>query len=510
MGKNNLKPVVFLDRDGTLVHDRPGFYLTHPQRMKMYKTTVPALRLLQRHGFDLVILTNQAGIARKTLSLQTLKAIHKSLLKRLGRRGIKIRRIYFCPHAPEENCPCRKPKTLLAEKAARELGLSLGLAWMVGDKKTDMELAKNMKIPSVFLLTGHGKNEIRLHGSKIQAVKKAKNLLEAAKWILKATSLKLLAVPILCSSLFALGTSLAAQEPSTATQAGSVLSTAPANGQTAAPESVPSAVSQSTQAAASETVPTPATPSALSDWIEPARLDLSQIGVDWFPEKLEYEVHWGLLNVGAAHLTSTDAAKVRGRPAYHIVSEAISNNFIDAFHKVRDRNESWMDVETLASFGYLKKQREGGFFRDEWVLFDWGLKKFFANITNKSGEVSRKEGPIPDMVHDVLSSMYYIRCQNLEVGKEYSVAVNTKQTWLLTVKVLKKEKVKTVFGKKECFLVEPFLQEGLFIQKGKKLQIWMTADERKIPVKMKAEVIIGHISADLVKATYNGIILKEQ
>lgn len=482
MGKNNIerrvRPVVFLDRDGTLVHDRPGFYLSHPERMKIYKTTVPALRLLQKRGFDLVILTNQAGIARKTLSLKTLKTIHGNLLGSLERHGIKIRGIYFCPHAPEENCPCRKPRTLLAEKAAKELGLSMKWAWMVGDKKTDMDLAKNMKIPSVFLLTGHGKNELRLHGRKIRAGKKARNLLEAARWILKAASLKPLAALALWLSLPALGPSLRAQEPSDA-----------ASGEVAV--SSPSAA-----------------PSSLSEWIKPARLDLPDIGVDWFPEKLEYEVHWGLVNVGTAHLTSTDAVKVRGRAAYHIVSEAVSNNFIDAFYRVRDRNESWMDVETLTSFGYLKKQREGGFFRDEWVLFDWGRKKFFAHVTNKSGEVSRKEGPIPELVHDVLSSMYYIRCQDLEVGREYSVAVNTKENWPLVVKVLKKEKIKTVFGKKECFLVEPFLQEGLFIQKGKKLQLWMTADERKIPVKMKAEVIIGHISADLVKAAYNGIILK--
>jgi hypothetical protein len=97
--------------------------------------------------------------------------------------------------------------------------------------------------------------------------------------------------------------------------------------------------------------------------------------------------------------------------------------------------------------------------------------------------------------------MYYIRAQkNLEPGADVILDVNTKQNWPLVVHVVKKERIRVPAGTFDTVLVEPAIRhEGIFIQKGKKLQIWLTDDEKRTPVQMKVEVFFGHISAKLVK-----------
>lgn len=216
-----------------------------------------------------------------------------------------------------------------------------------------------------------------------------------------------------------------------------------------------------------------------------------------FPESLVFDVSWGLLSVGQATLSVEDVVDFGGRPAYHIVSRAVSNKFCDAFYKVRDLNESWLDAHELTGLGYSKKLREGHFLRDEWVLYD-GKGHWLSKTTNSDGSYHHRTGTAPLRVQDVLSSIYFVRAQELKEGAEIVVDVNTRETWPLVVKVIKKESVKVPAGKFEAWLVEPMLrQEGIFIQKGKRLRLWLTADERKTPVMMKVEVFFGHITAKL-------------
>lgn len=220
-----------------------------------------------------------------------------------------------------------------------------------------------------------------------------------------------------------------------------------------------------------------------------------------FPETLVYDVSWGLLSVGEATLSVPMLTLLNGKPAYHIVSEAVSNSFCDAFYKVRDLNESWMDARSLTSLGYSKKLREGSFFRDEWVLYDTEKLTFLSKKVNKDGSYEYGEGSIPPQVQDVLSSAYFLRTRpNLEPGAEIVLDVNTKQNWPLVIRVVKKERVKTGVGTFDAVLVEPALrQEGIFIQKGKKLQVWLSDDDKRMPLLMKVEVFFGHVTARLSK-----------
>ncbi len=122
---------------------------------------------------------------------------------------------------------------------------------------------------------------------------------------------------------------------------------------------------------------------------------------------------------------------------------------------------------------------------------------------DKNDAIEEKRGDIPSNVLDVLSSLYYIRSLPLEVGKSFTIDVHSgEKTWPLVVNVKKLEKVKVKAGKFMCYRVEPVLRErGIFISKGKKLEVWLTADARHMPVLMRSEIFIGHVSAELVKMT---------
>lgn len=238
---------------------------------------------------------------------------------------------------------------------------------------------------------------------------------------------------------------------------------------------------------------------------EPAKASTAAAAFPWFPEHLVYKVRWGLLNVGESTLSMTERVSFNRRPAYHIVSTANSNKVIDRMHKVRDVNESWLDEEHLRSLGYFKRLREGLFFIDEWVVYDYPEKRFYARELKKDGAIKQTSNGIGGSVQDVLSALYQIRTQGLEVGKEYVLDVNTKKNWPLMVKVLKRVRKKVPYGTFDCLVVQPVLRDpGIFVQKGKDLFVWLTDDEKKIPVHMEVEVFIGHISVDLVRVERPG------
>lgn len=220
-----------------------------------------------------------------------------------------------------------------------------------------------------------------------------------------------------------------------------------------------------------------------------------------FPEKLSYDVAWGPIGVGHATLEVSQIVEFNGRPAYHIVSRARSNRFCDAFYKVRDLNQSWMDARTLSSLGYSKQLREGHFFRDEWVLNQDG--RWVGKWAGRDLNYNVAVGTAPIGVQDVLSAMYFLRRKTLSAGSSIVLDVNTRQNWPLIVRVLRKERVRTPAGRFDAWLVEPALRkEGLFIQKGNRLRVWLSDDPRHTPVMMKVDVFFGSITARLAKMVH--------
>jgi D-glycero-D-manno-heptose 1,7-bisphosphate phosphatase len=150
---------VLLDRDGTINQDCD--YLSDPEQVRLLPGASAALRELQQMGLGLVVITNQSGIGRGYFDESRLRLIHNRLAELLAIDGVKLDGMYFCPHRPDDDCSCRKPKTVLAERASAELGFDLPTSFIIGDKRSDIEMGRNIGATTLLVCTGYG-NQQRL------------------------------------------------------------------------------------------------------------------------------------------------------------------------------------------------------------------------------------------------------------------------------------------------------------------------------------------------------------
>lgn len=155
------RPAVFLDRDGTIIEDRN--YLRDPAEVRLLPGAAAAVRLLNEAGLAAVVVSNQSGIARGLLTEDDYDATARRLDDLLAAEGARLDGRYHCPHLPEITgpCECRKPATLLYERAGRDLGLDLGRGWWVGDRLRDLEASARFGGRGTLVLTGAGLAESR-------------------------------------------------------------------------------------------------------------------------------------------------------------------------------------------------------------------------------------------------------------------------------------------------------------------------------------------------------------
>jgi D-glycero-D-manno-heptose 1,7-bisphosphate phosphatase len=134
----------FLDRDGTIIEDVG--YLRSPADVRLLPGAAPAIRRLNQHGWAVVVVTNQSGIARGLLTMEDYEAAESRVDQLLQREGARLDAHYFCPHLPEVTgpCDCRKPGTLLYRQAAEELGIDLARSWWIGDRVRDVIPAESL------------------------------------------------------------------------------------------------------------------------------------------------------------------------------------------------------------------------------------------------------------------------------------------------------------------------------------------------------------------------------
>ncbi len=179
-----MKPAVFLDRDGT-INEQMG-YINHISRFQMLPGADEAIRLLNRHDYWTVVITNQSGIARGYYPLELVHEVHNHMRNLLKKADAHIDAIYFCPHPPDADCSCRKPKTGMIEMACKDMEIDLSHSYMIGDMCVDMELARNAGIKGIMVKTGYGMGEIeyRLPKTGLNPVYIAEDLLSAVRWIL--------------------------------------------------------------------------------------------------------------------------------------------------------------------------------------------------------------------------------------------------------------------------------------------------------------------------------------
>jgi len=186
--ENESVPVVYLDRDGTLNFD-PG-YLNEPEQLRLLPGVAPAVARLNRAGFKTVVLSNQSGVARGLITQDQLEAIHQRLRELLAEDGAWLDGIFICPHHPDEGCICRKPAPGLVHRALQELGVFPGNAIVIGDKATDVELARNVGTLAVFVRSGSAPEEeqARMAARGLAPDYVARDLTEAVRWILETVN----------------------------------------------------------------------------------------------------------------------------------------------------------------------------------------------------------------------------------------------------------------------------------------------------------------------------------
>ena len=183
----NASKVIFLDRDGTITEEKD--FISRIEEIKFIPGSKEALKTLQNSGYKLVIVSNQSGIARGIMTEEQVQKVNDFILKELEKEGIEIEGVYYCPHHPDENCDCRKPKTGLVKRALQDHHLKLRNSWTIGDKLGDVFLGKNIKGKSILVLTGYGQNTKQKieSDSDVYDWQKpdyiAKDLLEAASFI---------------------------------------------------------------------------------------------------------------------------------------------------------------------------------------------------------------------------------------------------------------------------------------------------------------------------------------
>ena len=178
MNANN--KAIFLDRDGVI--NREVSYLSNPDNFIFIEGSIKALKILKNLGYLLIVITNQAGIARGLFSLENLNMIHDKMKKILFEKKILLDDIFFCPHHPDftGSCNCRKPKPGMIFMARDKFDINLMESYMVGDTLRDIEAGFNAGCKTVLVMTGYGKEE----KNKIQKIKPDflfDNLLDFAK-----------------------------------------------------------------------------------------------------------------------------------------------------------------------------------------------------------------------------------------------------------------------------------------------------------------------------------------
>ncbi len=215
-------------------------------------------------------------------------------------------------------------------------------------------------------------------------------------------------------------------------------------------------------------------------------------------EELVYDVNYGFITAGTAKMSIPRMSTMGGRPCYAVEFTVTSKPFFDAFYKVRDRYESHIDVDGLYSWKFIQQIREGGYKRDYHAGFDyWRMKAVTPN----------GEFPVEPFTQDILSAFYFMRTYDysgFRPGQKVQLRNFYKDsTYGLTVKYLGKQTVSVEAGEFRCILLEPIMKEGGLFKSSGRIIVWVTDDDRKIPVQVEAEIPIGSITSELL--SYKGV-----
>jgi hypothetical protein len=216
---------------------------------------------------------------------------------------------------------------------------------------------------------------------------------------------------------------------------------------------------------------------------------------EWFKFRMSYS---GFLKAGNATLTVNETT-LNGKPVYHVVGKGWTTGAIKWFFKVKDRYESYFDKNTGLPYKFIRQIDEGGHTKDIEIEFDHNKKQ--AHVENKKSKTKHTFATEKD-VQDMVSAFYYLRnnYDTSSIKEGDLVTLNMffdEENYNFKLKFLGRETIDTEFGKIKTLMFRPYVMAGRVFKEQESLTLWVSADDNKIPLKIKADLAVGSLRADL-------------
>lgn len=218
-------------------------------------------------------------------------------------------------------------------------------------------------------------------------------------------------------------------------------------------------------------------------------------------EKLEFIIKYEFVAGGTATMEVTEGPVIGGRQTINLMSRARSNNFIDAFFKVRDFNGSAIDKISLASLHFHQNLKEGKYHVIRNTALDYNEGTYTYEKIYK-GKTTQRSGELAQPVQDILSAFFKTRTLPLKPGQSYAIDVfSDQEVYPLNVKVGDEiESIRVPAGRFECIRIDPTIKgDAIFKAREGRMTIWLTNDARRMPVLIRSRVAVGSFDAELVK-----------
>ncbi len=215
---------------------------------------------------------------------------------------------------------------------------------------------------------------------------------------------------------------------------------------------------------------------------------------EWF----QFRIHYGIFTASYATLEVKDDT-IDNVPVHHVIGTGKSSGVLSLFFKVEDYYESYIDKKEVKPYRFIRKINEGGHTKDIEINFDHSQNK--AQVFNKKYN-TKKSFSIKSNVQDMMSSFYYLRntieTSSLKVGDEQYVNMFfDNENYLFKLKFLGREVIKTKMGKIACLKFRPYVQAERIFKEEESMTVWVSDDDNRMPVKIKADILVGSIDADL-------------
>ena len=216
---------------------------------------------------------------------------------------------------------------------------------------------------------------------------------------------------------------------------------------------------------------------------------------EWFRFRISYSGWW---KAGEATLSVTNEI-LKGKPVYHVKGKGVTTGMTKLFFGVEDYYETYIDKKTTLPYRFIRKIDEGGHTKDK--IIDFNQQSNVATVNDKKHNEVKTFQTEPN-IHDMVSAFYYLRnsidSENLKDGDETVINMFFDQeNFKFKLKFLGREEVKTKFGKVKALIFRPYVQAGRVFKEKESLTVWISDDQNKIPLQIKADLAVGSLKADI-------------